>query len=149
MADPREFVALQVYRPPSWTLTLLMFTWLMTSPAWSTYCPIAYLWPTLDAVSISPSKNQENCGGGLPVAEQCSETGDPGLRTCSMKVDCSSGTVSATQTGYYNWQVEQSLGLWGKTEKYGTNSGVKTWKDETGVKSAGPRHKVTILKPQK
>jgi hypothetical protein len=32
------------------------------------------------------------------VAEQCRETGEPGLRTCSMKVDCSSGTVSATHT---------------------------------------------------
>lgn len=36
-----------------------------------------------------------NCGGGLPVAEQRSETGGPGLRACSMKVLCSSGTVSA------------------------------------------------------
>jgi hypothetical protein len=35
-------------------------------------------------------------GGGFPEAEHLSDTGGPGCRVCSMKVNCSSGDMAVT-----------------------------------------------------
>lgn len=57
---PIELLAMHLYRPPSSVRTCVIFKWLTTSPALSTYWPIAYRCNDDTSMIGCASSNQEN-----------------------------------------------------------------------------------------